>query len=214
MKISGSALFKNGKPICQWKKSNNDLVIHISVLLGLLVECRKLFGFVPCPMKVLYAFAEYVNTDSVIERNASSPYVVFTYYFLWHNNHFKFISLLPVNQSGGGSSSREVEARIDVDLHCCDSCDFSTKWLCNLRCHEKKHSRNEKFGCPRCTYSALQPGTIVRHLKRDHKDAPIHGNQPVEEDNPLNIDPDEVKCFYNNDPVIYWALFYFLVPTR
>ena len=36
--------------------------------------------------------------------------------------------------------------------------------------HKKMHIQNEKFKCPRCSYSSKKQQNVDLHLKKDHKD--------------------------------------------
>ena len=55
--------------------------------------------------------------------------------------------------------------------YCCDLCSYSTQSIIRMKEHNKMHSWNEEFRCPRCTYSAKKPLGIDFHLKKDHLDA-------------------------------------------
>ena len=51
---------------------------------------------------------------------------------------------------------------------CCNLCDYCTDNRGHMSKHEQMHSWNEKFKCPRCSYSSKQQSSIDQHLKKDH----------------------------------------------
>ena len=65
--------------------------------------------------------------------------------------------------------------------HYCDLCNYSTLYRHDMESHQKKHSWNQKFKCPRCSYSAKRQGFIDQHLMRDHLNVPTHRDDSLPE---------------------------------
>ena len=81
-------------------------------------------------------------------------------------NNNLFSSCHQLDESGGEEPQEQMDS--NRFLHRCDSCYYSTQSYSTMKEHQKKHSRNEAFRCPRCTYSAKRQQDIDRHLKMDH----------------------------------------------
>ena len=82
---------------------------------------------------------------------------------------FSFSLFQQDSNDGEKQSCQQKETKLA--RHNCDLCDYYTQNSGNLNSHKKRHSWNQAFRCPRCTYSAIRQQDIDKHLKKDHLNA-------------------------------------------
>lgn len=75
-------------------------------------------------------------------------------------------------------SKATLEATVMPRLHCfkCSDCDYSTYLSTDYMRHKELHTRNEKYKCSICSFSAKLKHLVTQHEYHSHRNTVVSEN--------------------------------------